>query len=203
MCLINQIPFCLLLMNCFHDAMTKNPVSYFSNHFNAQPSQRKEGIRLQKPIVSRNSLNKLHENYLSVSSLYPSNSVWLNFFLAISEYFSEIEGFDFDKALKLRPYVGIIGIDNSSVHKYLKISKVLRLHAILHDAGGLIYEIYNQRPGYSYMLPWNSSNCFSDHLSGILCCLYTTDFSSVNFSSIGMLSSRTVVLDVEGFRDRK
>ena len=101
-------------------------------------------MRLEKPIVCRNCLNKIHENYLSVSSLYPNNSVRLNCFLATSAYFSEIEGFDFDIALKLRPYGGIIGIDNSSVDKYLKISKVLRLHAILHNAGGFIYEIYNQ-----------------------------------------------------------
>ena len=73
--------------------------------------------------------------------------------------------------LKLRPYGGIIGIDNSSVDKYLKISKVLRLHAILHDAGGFIYERYS-----SYMLPWKSSNCFSGHLSGILFCLYIKVF---------------------------
>ena len=133
-------------------------------------------MRLEKPNVSRNSLNKIHESYLSVSSIYPNNSVKLNYFLATSEYFSEIEVFDFDIALKLRPYGGIICTDNSSVEKYLKISKVLRLHAILHDAGGFIYEIYNQGPGYSYMLPWKSSNCFSGHLSGILFCLYIKVF---------------------------
>ena len=133
-------------------------------------------MRLEKPIVRRNCLNKIHENCLLVSSLYPNNSVRLNYFLATSAYFSEIEGFDFDIALKLRPYGGIIGIDNSSVDKYLKISKVLRLHAILHDAGGFIYERYKQRPGYSYMLPWKSSNCFSGHLSGIFFCLYLKVF---------------------------
>ena len=118
----------------------------------------------------------MHENYLSVSSLYPNNSVRLNYFLATSAYFSEIERSDSDIALKLRPYGGIIGIDNSSVDKYLKILKVLRLHAILHDAGGFVYEIYNQGPGYPYMLPWKSSNCFSGHLSGILFCLYIKAF---------------------------
>ena len=121
-------------------------------------------------------MNKIHEEYLSVSSLYPNNSIKLNCFLATKKYFSEIEGFDYDIALKLRPYGGIIGTDNSSVDKYLKISKVLRLHAILHDAGGFIYEIYNQGPGYSYMLPWKSSNCFSGYFSGILSCLYIKVF---------------------------
>ena len=133
-------------------------------------------MRLEKPIVCRNCLNKIHENYLSVSSLYLNNSVRLNYFLATSANFSEIDGFDFDIALKLRPYGGFFGIDNSSVDKYLKISKVLRLHAILHDAGGFIYEIYYQGPGYSYMFPWKSSNCFSVHLSGMLFYLYIKVF---------------------------
>ena len=57
-------------------------------------------MRLEKPIVYRNCLNKIHENYLSVSSLYPNNSVRLNYFLATSAYFKETEGFDFDIAVK-------------------------------------------------------------------------------------------------------
>ena len=124
-------------------------------------------MRLEKPIVCRNCLNKIHENCLSVLTIYPNNSVRLNYFLATSDYFSEIEGFDFDIALKLRPYCGVIGIDNSSVDKYLKISKVLRLHAILHDTGAYIYKRYKQGPGYSYMFPLKSSKCSSGNLWGI------------------------------------
>ena len=70
----------------------------------------------------------------------------------------------------------VLGIDNSSVDKYLNISKVSRLHAILRDAGGFLYEIYNQGPGSSYILPWKSSNCFSRLSSGILFCLYIKVF---------------------------
>ena len=75
-------------------------------------------------------------------------------------------------SIKLRPYCGIFGIDNSSVDKYLKISKFSRLHASLGDTGGFIYEIYNQGPSCSYMLLWKSHNCFRDNLSGMLFCLY-------------------------------
>ena len=53
-----SIPFCLLLMNCFHDSMTNNPFSYISNHFNAHPGWRKEGMRLEKAIVCRNTIVK-------------------------------------------------------------------------------------------------------------------------------------------------
>ena len=115
-------------------------------------------MRLEKPIVCRNCLNKILKNYLPVSSLYPKNSVMLNYSLATSEYFSEIEGFDFKIALKLRPFSGTIGIDNSSAHKNLKNPKVLRLHAISHDAAGFIY------------------NCFRAHLFGILFCLNIKTF---------------------------
>ena len=104
---------------------------------------------------------------------------------------------------KLKAYGGIIGIDNSSVNKYLKISKVLRVHAILDDAGGFVYELYSQGPGYSFMLPWKSINSFRGHLSGILLLFIYKGFSSVNFPFVGMLSSKTVVLDVERFRHRK
>ena len=103
----------------------------------------------------------------------------------------------------MKPYGGFIGIDNSSVDKYFKISKVLRLHAILNDAGGFIYELYSRGPGYSFMLPRKSINSFSGYLSGKLFLFIYKGFSSVNFSFFGMLSSKTVVLDVERFRNRK
>ena len=125
-------------------------------------------MRFDQPVICRNCLENIHEKYLSISTF--------KLFPAASEYLSELDCFDHDIALKLRPYGGIIGIDNSSFDKYLKVSKVLRLHAILHDAGGFIYEIYNQGPGCSYMLPWKSSNCFSGHLSGRLFCLFLKIF---------------------------
>ena len=78
-------------------------------------------MRLENPIVCGNCLKKIHENYLSVLSKYSSNSVRLYYFPAANKYFSEIEGFDFETALKLKHYDGFIGIDNSSVDKYLKI----------------------------------------------------------------------------------
>ena len=130
------------------------------------------GTRFDQPVFCRNCLENIHDKYLSISTSYSEKSVRFNYFLAASEHFSELDSFDHDTALQLRQYGGLIGIDNSSLDKYLEVSKILRLHAILHDAGGFIYEIYNQGPGYSYMLPWKSSNCFSGRLSGIFFCLY-------------------------------
>ena len=43
--------------------MVNNPFYYIPNHFVAQPGERKEGMRLEEPIVCRNCSNKIHENY--------------------------------------------------------------------------------------------------------------------------------------------
>ena len=53
---------------------------------------------------------------------------------------------DLNIALKLRPCGGTIGIESSSLDNYLKLSKVLRLHAILHDAAG--YSEYSGKGTY-------------------------------------------------------
>ena len=53
---------------------------------------------------------------------------------------------DLEIALKLRPYGGLIGINNSSLDVYFKIFKVLRLQAILHDACGFVHEYSEKGP---------------------------------------------------------
>ena len=78
-------------------------------------------MRFDQPVVCRNYLEIIHEKYLSFSTCYPEKSLRLNYFLAASEYFSEFDCFDHDIALKLRPNGGLIGIDNSSLDKYLKV----------------------------------------------------------------------------------
>ena len=57
-----------------------------------------------------------------------------------SIFFSRKNDINNDVAIKLRPYGGLIGIDNSSLDKDLNDSKILRLHAILHDAAGFSHE---------------------------------------------------------------
>ena len=59
-------------------------------------------MRFDQSVNSRNCLQNIHEKYLSISAFYPEKSVRLNFFLAASEYFSELDCFDHDIALKLR-----------------------------------------------------------------------------------------------------
>ena len=88
-------------------------------------SQASEKVCVLKTNCMQKFFEKIYrENYRF--DQYTKTTVGLNYFLATIEYFSEIEGFDFEKALKLRPYGGIIDVDNSSVNKHLKISTVLR-----------------------------------------------------------------------------
>ena len=104
----------------------------------------------------------------------------------------------------MRPYGGIIGIDNYSVDKNLKISKGLRSHAILHDTTLVVsFTKYITRDLLTF-------KCFSGRAATalmVICreivLLIYKGFSFVNFSFIGMLSSKTFVLDVEGFRHCK
>ena len=138
-------------------------------------SEQRLGMLFDQAVVCRNCLENIHEKYLSVSTSYPEKSVRLNYFVAASEYLSQLDFFDHDIALKLRPYGCLTGINHSAFDKYLRIPKKLNLHAILHDAGGFLYGIY-KRGSFFHMLPWKSSNCFSGHLSGILFCVYIVIF---------------------------
>ena len=75
-------------------------------------SKKTLGMRFDHPVVCGNCLKNIHKRYLSISTSYPEKSVRLNFFLAASENFSELDCFDHETALKLRPYGGLIGIQN-------------------------------------------------------------------------------------------
>ena len=84
-------------------------------------SEKRPGMSFDQPVLCRNCLENIQDKYISISTSYPEKSVRFNYFLAASEYFSELDSFDHDIALKLRPYGGLIGIDNSSLDKYLKV----------------------------------------------------------------------------------
>ena len=80
---------------------------------------------------------------------YPDNSNLRNFFLAAcSLFFVSSDNFNYDILIKLRPYGDLIGIDNSSLNKYLHAILQIRLQAILHDAAGFIHKFYQQGPTY-------------------------------------------------------
>ena len=100
-------------------------------------------MKKQKSRVTPIDLKISHEIYTSLKQTYPDNSNRRNFFLAAcSLFFVDSDNLNYNILIKLRSYGGLIGIDNSSLDKYLQKSKILRLHAILHDAAGFIHEFY-------------------------------------------------------------
>ena len=125
-------------------------------------------------------LKSIHEIYKEIQKEYSQYGEQFLYFLATClPLDTEI---DLDIALKLRPYGGFIGIDNSALDKYFKSFKFLRLHAILHDASGFVYEYSEKGPGYSYVLPCSVTNEYLGHVTGIAFCLYVKSFKNSLFN---------------------
>ena len=102
-------------------------------------------MKLEKRRVTSTDLEIIHEIYLTVKKTYPENSDRRNYFLAACSLFfvSSENELNYDVAIKLRTYGGLIGIDDSSLDKYLKDSKILRQHAFLLDTVGSVDAVYN------------------------------------------------------------
>ena len=125
-------------------------------------------------------LKSIHKTYKEIKKEYSQYGERFLYFLATCLHLDpEI---DLDIALKLRPYGGLIGIDNSALDKYFKSFKILRLHAILHDASGFVYEYSEKGPRYSYVLPCSVTNEYLGHVTGIAFCLYVKSFKNSLFN---------------------
>ena len=89
---------------------------------------------------------------------------------------------DLDIALKLRPYGGLIAIHKSALDNFFNSFKILRLHAILHDASGFVYEYSEKGPGYSYVLPCSVTNEYFGQVIRIAFCLYVKSIKNSLFN---------------------
>ena len=121
-----------------------------------------------------------HALYQQVKKEYSGYSERYLYFLATCFYLDP--DLDLDIALKLRPYGGLIGIDNSTLDKYFKCYKTLRLHAIHHDVSGFVFEHSEKEPSYSYVLPCSVTNENLRHVTGVAFCLYVKIFKKNLFS---------------------
>ena len=122
----------------------------------------------------------IHKIYKEVKRDYSQYGERFLDFLATCQYLDP--DLDLDIAMKMRPYGGLTGIDNSSLDKYFKSYKILRLHAILHDASDFVFEYSEKEPGYSYVLPCPVTNEYLGHVKGLAFCLYVKTFKSNLFS---------------------
>ena len=95
-------------------------------------------LKISMTTIATIKLMNIHEIYEQIKVDYPDFSERFVYFLAACLYLDP--DINLETVLKLRPYGGLISIDNSSLDSYLKSYKLHRLHAILHDASGFIAE---------------------------------------------------------------
>ena len=89
---------------------------------------------------------------------------------------------------KLRPYGGLISVDNSSLDKCFINLKISRLQAILHYASGFVFEYSEQGPGCSFVLPCPVTNECLCYATDIAFCMYVETFKTKIFQIVGMLT---------------
>ena len=118
---------------------------------------------------------------MSIFRLYPGlklsfehNSVRKNLFLSAC--------FCWDSKLSLREmdqiykFGGTVGYGNSYLELLFRHFKIIRLHAILHDAAGAVRAHNGKSPGYCYMIGRGPKSCLLGHVTGLLFCLYVNIF---------------------------
>ena len=87
---------------------------------------------------------------------------------------------------KRNEYGGLIGCADSWLDPIFKPIKVLRLHAVLHDAGGYMKKTYGVNPGYTYA-SWAckpSGSPLRGQISGLLYCLGLKIYRNKQFKEL-------------------
>ena len=113
---------------------------------------------------------------------FEDNSVRKNLFLSAC--------FCWDSRLSLREmdqkfkFGGTIGYGDSCLEFLNRHFKVIRLHAILHDAAGAVRAHSGRGPGYCYMIGRGPNSCLLGHVTGLLFCLYVKIFLHSIFNSV-------------------
>ena len=100
---------------------------------------------------------------------FENNSVRKNLFL--SACFCWDSGFSLREMDQKNKFGGLIGYGNSYLDSVYRYSKVLRLHAILHDADGAVGSHTGKEPGYCYMVGRGPNSSLLGHVTGLLFCL--------------------------------
>ena len=68
---------------------------------------------------------------------------------------------------------GTIGYGDSYLEFLFRQFKVVRLHAMLHDAAGAVRAHSGKGPGYCYMIGRGPNSCLLGHVTGLLLCRKT------------------------------
>ena len=139
------------------------------------------------PPSSNNRLYALEKTVYHLlddySSSLPNNSMRKNYFLAACYLISP--SVDINEIDSHSPFGGLIGVGDSCLDSLLNKFKILRLHAILHDAAGFMKREYNLGPGYLYILnhvPTCFNLCWIGHVTGVLYCIFLALKSPIIFN---------------------
>ena len=140
---------------------------------------------------------------ISVFRLYPGfemsfehNSVRKNIFLSACFFWdSGRSSREMDQKFQVG---GLIGYGNSCLESVFCYSKVFRLHALLHDAAGVMPTHGGKGPGYCYMIGRGPNSCLLGYVTWLLFCVYVKLFLSSILNSVDFWSSMAlIVLDIE------
>ena len=130
------------------------------------------------------SARQICENFVAVNYCFPKNSTTKNAFLAVCRYIDE--NVDLREVNLKAPFGGKIGPGDSKLDNYLKFSKILRMHAIFHDAYGYMRSFEEIGQGYVYTLTKAQSfhnNMLLGHFSGISYWLFVKLFHREHFDA--------------------
>ena len=134
--------------------------------------------------------------YPELKITFEHNSVRKNLFLrACFCWDSRLSLHEMDQKFK---FGGLIGYGNSFLDSVFRYSKVLRLHAKLHDAAGALRSQSGKGPGYCNMIGRGPNSYLLGHMTGLRFCFYVKLFLHSIFNSVDFWSSMScIVLDVE------
>ena len=95
-------------------------------------------------------------------------------------------------------FAGTIVYGDSYLEFLFCHSKVIRLHATIHNAASAVQAHIGRSAGYCYMIDWRRISCLIGHMIGLQICLYVRIFLPSIFNSVDFWSSMfCTVLDNE------
>ena len=114
------------------------------------------------------------EKEIKSDPTFAKNSKRKNYFLAACKCISP--HIDLHDVNVKSPFGGLIGVNDSRLERIFSFSKIMRMHAVLHDASGFMKRYSNEGPGYIYVLgtysPELLNTCFLGHITGVFYCCF-------------------------------
>ena len=89
------------------------------------------------------NLYRITQKKQKISTQYPQNTVRKNYFLSACQEIDD--SVSLDEVDEDCVYGGIIGIGNSKLDYFLSVFKILRLHAVHHDASGYMKTLRDRK----------------------------------------------------------